>query len=109
MKYINEKLDKIDSLKLEIEKETRSIEYFFRDNYNVRPSLYVNRKNYEVQLFSYDEIQKITGELPEIKKRNNEYFPYEAYALFDGIKYFTILDEEEYKKATAPTVTSDKS
>src|SRR5699024_8992003 len=114
MKYIKEKLEKIDSLKLEIEEEKRSVENFLVENFlrdyrNVRPTLYVDREDYEVQLSSCDDIQKITGEFPEIKKRNDEYFPYEAYALFDGIKYFTILDEEEYKKATAPTVTSDKS
>ncbi len=109
MKYINEKIEKIDSLKLEIEEEKRSVENFLRDNHNVRPSLYVDREDYEVQLFSCDDIQKITGEFPKIKKRDCEYLPYYAYAFFDGIKYFTVLDEEEYKKATAPTVTNKNS
>ena len=110
MKYIKEKLEKIDSLKLEIEEEKRSVENFLVENFlrdyrNVRPTLYVDREDYEVQLFSCDDIQKITGEFPEIKRRDCELFPYYAYAFFDGIKYFTVLDEEEYKKATAPTVT----
>src|SRR5699024_12522044 len=65
------------------------------------------------QFFEPYEIEEATGEsVTIVDNNNNSDYPYKAFVEIEGIEFFCILDDEEYeeyKKATAPTVTQENT
>src|SRR5699024_4844027 len=108
-KKIHSTLAEIDGLEEEIRKLAGNFEEGLFAKYGVDSALHLRREIYEVQLFSFDDLVTVTERYPVIEDRSDNDYPYEAYKNIDGVRYFTILTEEEYKKATAPTVTNKNS
>lgn len=59
----------------------------------------------DVQVSDFQKLNALSEGNVLLSVREDDDYPYEYYFHIDDIKFFTLATEEEYKKATAPTVT----
>lgn len=105
--YIFNQLEDIRRLQEKIKSTANDIENKLRDELGIESVVYTDRTPFEVQLFSYEDVELVAKEKPKFIDKDDEDYPYEAYNIVDDITFFTILTESEYKKATATTAADE--
>ena len=105
--HIFNQKENIREAQIEIKEIADDLEEYLREEFDIESAVYTDRERFEIQLFSYEDVESVTEKEPKIIYRHDTDYPYEAFGIIDDIVFFTILTEEEYKKATAPTAADE--